>query len=322
MGKTSIEWTDESSNPIKFRMKETGKVGWACIKKSAGCMHCYSERFNKRFGTGHGFTVSNMDLVEPFLDEKELARLQRLKGPRKVFICDMTDIFGEFVPTQFIIRVFDVMIKCPDITFQVLTKRADRMHELLSAKSFFLNGVPPSNIWLGVSVENQQAADERIPLLLKTPAAVRFLSCEPLLGPIDLGLLDCPTCGGSGEVSGNYFAEDGMETCRECGGKGTNNNPKIDQVIAGGESGYGARPMFPDWARGQRDQCLAAGVPFLFKQWGEWKEVRTVDQETVARYSKDMIAYPNGDLFFRVGKKAAGRVLDGRTWHEFPETKK
>lgn len=143
---------------------------------------------------------------------------------------------------------------------------------------------PLPNVWLGISAEDQPAADERIPLLLQCPAAVRFVSCEPLLGPISLGML----------------------------GTRENWRPVYDGirwVIAGGESGPKARPMHPDWVRSLRDQCQEAGVPFFFKQWGEWlPHVDTVREEL-----------PTKDQFTRVGKKAAGRLIDGREWNECPE---
>ena len=158
--------------------------------------------------------------------------------------------------------------------------------------------VPDPNVWLGVSVENQEAADERIPDLLAIPAAVRFLSCEPLLGPIDLG---------------RWLKPGGAE-----GGR--------SWVIAGGESGPGARPMHPDWARGLRDQCTSAGVPFFFKQWGEWLAGRWQDgQEGQRNDSREWRHFgtpgEQGAFAVRVGKKTAGALLDGHEWKEFPDVR-
>jgi protein gp37 len=221
----------------------------------------------------------------------------RWRKPRKVFVNSMSDLFHADVPDEFIARVWAVMSNAPRHTFQILTKRHGRMRSLLSSARFLdlfdiewcalpdwndrlpdpdrtpishLNDGPLPNVWLGVSVEDQQRADLRIPALLDTPAAVRFLSCEPLLGPVDLSpWLDIEVdCG------------DPSDGCPR---------PALGWVIVGGESGRGARPMHPGWARSLRDQCIAAGVPFHFKQWGG----RT--------------------------PKAAGRMLDGRTWDEYPE---
>lgn len=206
---TSIEWTDFTANPLKYRDKETGRVVWACVKHSPGCGHCYAESLALRYGRGGPFTKAEMAKVEPFLDEKELGQL--LKSPKLIgkrcFIGDMTDVFGDLVPDAFLVELFAVFAARPDVTFQVLTKRADRMRKLLNRSDFdeamaqaigdlelsdeqhdaaIDSSWPLPNVWLGCSVENQEQADKRIPALLATPAAVRFLSCEPLLGPIRL----------------------------------------------------------------------------------------------------------------------------------------
>jgi protein gp37 len=200
-----------------------------------------------------------------------------------VFVNSMSDLFHTDVPEGFIARVFAVMEQADRHTFQVLTKRPARMARLVNSAEFMqrarlmaaftpasgderrIEGWPPPNIWLGTSVENQRWADIRVPHLLRTPAAVRFLSCEPLLGPVDLTAW--------------------LGTHREAVGEPSGS---IEWVIVGGESGRNARPMHPDWARSLRDQCVATGVPFFFKQWGG----RT--------------------------PKAGGRELDGRTWDEMP----
>jgi protein gp37 len=249
--KTKIEWTDESSNPIKFRLKETGKRGWACVKVADGCKHCYSERMNKRFGTMLDFTVPNMNLVEPYLDEKELARLLKLKGPKKVFLCDMSDLFGIFMRPEHILRVFETMAACPSLTFQILTKRPGRM--CVFCNEFYPNPLP--NVWLGTSISAQKD-EENLEYLLKTPAAVRFVSCEPLLGAVDLEpwLYERSGCLGERANAG----------CIECAWQLN----KLDWVIAGGESGKNARPMHPDWARSLVRQCSIANVPIFVKQMG------------------------------------------------------
>jgi protein gp37 len=199
---------------------------------------------------------------------------RRWRTPCRVFVNSMSDLFHSQVPDGFLAQVFAVMVATPWHTYQVLTKRPARMRALLPE-------VPP-NVHLGVSAEDQKHAELRIPVLLRTPAAVRFVSAEPLLGPVVLrpGWLDLDAATGAG----------------------------IGWVIAGGESGRTARPMRPEWPRSLRDQCQAAGVPFFFKQWGEWAPA-------------PMRPTPNGAPgvgMVRVGKKAAGRHLDGRTWDEFP----
>jgi hypothetical protein len=186
------------------------------------------------------------------------------------------------------------------------------------------NLFPLPNVWLGVSVENQQAADERIPLLLETPAAVRFLSCEPLLGPVSLEkwmpiYKEAETLK---EYANGIFQYErpGVPGWHRFSAKS-----KIDWVIAGGESGPGARPMHPDWARGLRDQCQAAGVPFFFKQWGEWAPLSqndgiwATDSKSCVRFSVDGKKEEGGWPLQRVGKKTAGRLLDGQTWDGMPE---
>jgi protein gp37 len=251
------------------------------------------------------------------------------KKPRQVFVNSMSDLFHESVPDHFIDSVFASMALCPQHTFQVLTKRAERMSRYLNAdgRSFKieqqgwgfqigghsmkrpvqLEAWPLPNVWLGVSVERQQEANERISWLVETEAAVRFLSCEPLLGPLDLNLPWIHHHDGTVEKTS-----------------------AIDWVIVGGESGYGARPMHPDWARSLRDQCQAAGVPFFFKQWGGWtpsdaKPVRGTHTGGGIYLLPDGHWGNQGDWWDgnaaamdRVRKKLAGRALDGREWDEFP----
>lgn len=263
--KSKIEWTDATWNPV------TG-----CTKVSAGCKHCYAERHAKRFWGERKFTD-----VEPHRDR--LDQPIRWRKPRLVFVNSMSDLFHESVSDEFIDDVFAVMALCagvrdqcrgrncdhegfdceehglwhpPAHTFQVLTKRPERMNRYLSdderfqristaARGFWRPGEavdeifrktpwPLPNVWLGISAEDQITANERLPFLLKTPAAVRFASFEPLLGPIDLALW-------------RWY---------------------LDWVIVGGESGPGARTMHPEWARCIRDECTDNDVPFFFKQWG------------------------------------------------------
>jgi len=230
---SSIEWTESTWNPV------TG-----CTKVSAGCKHCYAERIAKRlkaagqpnYANGFKVTLHDHALQIPF----------KWRKPRMVFVNSMSDLFHESVPLEFIQRVFDVMNRAHWHTYQILTKRADRL-EALSPRLAW-----SSHIWMGVTVERRDYVD-RIEHLKRTGASIKFVSLEPLLGPfphLDLG--------------------------------------GIDWVIVGGESGPGARPMRAEWVTEIRTKCVAAEVPFFFKQWGG------------------------------VNKKKAGRVLDGRTWDQLP----
>jgi protein gp37 len=231
--KSSIEWTDATWNPVR-----------GCTKVSPGCKHCYAETFAERFRgvPGHPFEQGfDLRLIPEAL---ELPR--RWKRGRLVFVNSMSDLFHEDVPTAFIEQVFDVMVAADQHQFQLLTKRPERAVTVAPRLHF------APNIWMGVSVENADYT-WRVEQLRRIPARIRFLSIEPLLGPID-----------DLRLSG------------------------IDWVIVGGESGAGARAMPPEWVRSIRDQCLAAGTPFFFKQWGG------------------------------VRKSARGRELDGRTWDEMP----
>ena len=323
---TKIEWADATWNPV---------VG--CTRVSEGCMHCYAERFAARFPERFG-GVSRMTEHGPRWTGKIVLRPEVLdqplswRKPRRIFVNSMSDLFHPDVPDEFIDRVFAVMALATHHTFMVLTKRPERMmkyltapdrdevigwkaHELYEQLGGDYRRVPAlttregtistaslqphakswpiPNVWLGVSVENQRAADERIPLLLQTPAAVRFLSCEPLLGSVDLSKFK--------PFDGECFCQDRPDGCKPRNSAGCP-EAAIDWVIVGGESGPKARPMHPDWVRSIRDQCQAAGVPFFFKQWGEWE-----------------LVWMTGEYqWMRVGKKAAGRLLDGRTWDEIP----
>ena len=351
---SKIEWTDATWNPLRAKNPETGKLGHHCVKISPACTHCYAASMNKRLGTNLDYSSSAR--VETYIDEKALTAPLHWRRPRRIFVCSMTDLFLDAYTDEQIDRVFAVMYGAQWHTFQVLTKRPERMHAYLADKGARINGIgcaayaiaiqrkaeqaevltngdivddvndlwPLPNVQLGVTAEDQQRANERIPLLLNTPAAMRFVSCEPLLGPIRLDLLDNGKNGWIdclGGVWGRGLSTDHQGDGAEHIPEGTTGDCIVGWVIAGGESGRGARPMHPDWARGLRDQC-GASVPFFFKQWGEWgPQPKCTDCTCVPGElccSRRGTVMEDRHIIERVGKKAAGRLLDGRTWDEFP----
>jgi protein gp37 len=221
------------------------------------------------------------------------------RNPSKVFVCSMGDLFHENVNNQWIYDIMEIIAALPKHIFIILTKRPDRELEFFTLTSDQFNNLP--NVWFGVSAENQETAKERIPVLLQIPAIVRFVSCEPLLGEIKLNDIDDPI-----DPKRMYInAIDKIPRTWQRDPNWVDDSAKLNWVIAGGESGPKARPMHPDWVRSLRDQCLAAQVPFFFKQWGEWI-CDAIDPDD---------RHP---LFRKVGKKAAGRLLDGREWNEWP----
>ena len=318
---TKIEWATKVWNPV------TG-----CDKVSAGCENCYAigmtNRLQKIDATKKKYAGSVKHTKGGNLNwtgniqchESELETPSKWKKPQRVFVCSMSDLFHEDIPFDFIEDVFDTMrFEADQHTYLVLTKRPDRAIEFYSWAAI---DHPIFHIWIGTSVENQEQANKRIPHLLQIPAAVRFLSCEPLLGKIDLNMVD--------QFKQFWMPQnDGIEGCAH-----------INWVIAGGESGHNARPMHPDWVRSLRDQCQDANVPFFFKQWGEWHPTDQVLEKVVNNR-----IFPTGDshkwderdeiilnkmdegnvwkknksiITAKVGKKAAGRMLDGREWNELP----
>lgn len=305
MNTTKIEWTERSWNPI------TG-----CSPVSDGCRNCYARRMAKRLRGRAGYPSN-----DPFRVTFHPDRLEeplRMRKPRKIFVCSMGDLFHPGVPDEWIDQVFAIMALCPNHTFQVLTKRAERMAkyfgEAESGKrkladaacygmslGFFgaaavasaVKNWPLPNVWAGVSAENQATADERIPHLLNTPAAVRFVSVEPMLGPVDIT---------------RWIWQNSLD-----GSPAPKADPVLHWVIVGGETGPGARPMHPDWVRSLRDQCKVAGVPFFFKQWGDWA---TRGRAYIHTFRDVPSGYGDHHRMFHVGKKAAGNVLDGQRWEE------
>ena len=318
---TKIEWTDETWNPI------TG----CSHAGSPGCDHCYAKRMAQRLKGRYGYPKDN-----PFKVTFHPGRLDqplRWKKPRRIFVVSMGDLFHEDVEWNWQYKIFEIMLINQDHTYLILTKRPEQMKKVLLDIWFHLGrnypeskpDFPLKNIWLGVTCENQEQADKRIPILLQIPAAVKFVSIEPMLGPIDIvpyiGYLTHECECGFHRDEMHIFPMGSNWLCPECG-KMTINREAISWVIVGGESGPGARPMHPDGARSIRDQCQAAGVPFFFKQWGEWCSV--IDSGThhspfVLKNKKH--DFEDGETVFQFGKKKAGRILDGRTWDEYPGRK-
>lgn len=372
---TGIEWADATWNPIR-----------GCSRVSEACRYCYAEDQAERIiktdrhrgvpeGAGAydgllakgGQWNGQIRVVDTLMNQP-----LRWNKPRRIFVNSMSDLFHENVPEQVINRIFAIMALATHHTFQVLTKRPARMNEYLSApnRAGIIKGAawellghmpkqssagmnaawPLPNVWIGVSVEDQSAANERIPLLLKTPGAVRWLSMEPLLGAVDLAHIEEP----SGDVfNATYGWHDADDFARVAG---------VDWVVAGGESGPEARPMHPDWAASLHKQCSEAGVPFLFKQWGEWAPICEMSEEQVSRTYKsnvraehpedqpvfdemhgrtctvrhgvlqldgslmvptDANAYKTGAMtVFKVGKAAAGRRLRGALHDGYPAAQK
>lgn len=240
MQATKIPWAKYSSNPLYAVDKETGRHGWYCTRVSDGCRNCYASRMNERLGTGHDYSAQNADKVEWRLRWGEFKDWQKRKTPSRMFVCDMTDWMHEDVPFGFIRAMLDATTRAPWHTYMFLTKRAQGLRDFMCAMrdEADLPFVPHPSVWLGVSVEDQATADERIPLLLETPAAKRFVSVEPMLGPVDLyEWLKLRLPGES-----------------------------IGWVICGGESGPKHRPMELAWVESLYDQCQAAGVAMFFKQ--------------------------------------------------------
>ena len=227
--KTSIAWTAFSSNPVRYRDRETGATVWACVQKSAGCFNCYAERMALKWSRGRTFTRPNIENLETFVADHELHRLATASGlsGQRVFVGDMTDIFGSWVSDDCLDRLFAVLAARGDVTFQILTKRPDRMLDYLRTRDWSLE-----HCWLGTSVENQAVAANRLGLLIQCPAALRFVSAEPLIGSLDLS---------------PWLKELGW-------------------VVTGGESGPNFRPMNLEWLGGLIEQCRATATPIFVKQ--------------------------------------------------------
>lgn len=314
MKDSKIEWTDATFNP------------WhGCMKVSPGCTHCYAETLSKRWGRniwGPAKTTERMGMSENYWRQPlKWNREALVSGVRKrVFCASMADVFEDHPQVEeWRWRLWDLIEETPNLDWLLLTKRPENvLANTARWARWSSQGKWPDNVWLGTSVENQEQADKRIFQLLAVPARVRFLSCEPLLGPIDLS--DWFNCYWQEGVYDPITHRTGSLFVRE-----PSDPAGIHWVIAGGESGPGARPMHPDWARSLRDQCQDAGVAFHFKQWGEYISYAHVGSIVLAEEGEGDLKWwkhepikLNGTQMVRVGKKEAGRELDGRTWDELP----
>ncbi len=308
MKKTKIEWADFTWNPVD-----------GCSKVSEGCRNCYAERHARRLWGMRFFT-------EIRCHPEKLGQPEIIKKPSKVFVCSMGDLFHEDVSDTFIGDVFSKMAMAHQHTFLVLTKRPERAYrwftqyynggftaeELIRGRVNTLLHRHPSepiegwrwplkNVWMGTTTENQPMADERVPWILRIPAALRFVSVEPMLGAVIFRKIVMP----DGDHLGNFFNH----------GTGTG----IDWVICGGESGPSARITHPNWVKDLLGQCQDTRIPFFFKQWGEWLPI---EGEVPAEYTEHpMRKLGDGITFVRLGKRLSGDIVAGRQWHEYPEVK-
>lgn len=282
---TGIEWPHHTLN-----------FWWGCQKVagSPGCAHCYAEALSKRYGRaiwGKPEETERWRTKGPWRDVFRWDAKAGAAGERRrVFVQSMSDFFEDHPQVApWREEACKILVELKNLDVLLLTKRPENIRSMVPER--WLEQWP-AHIWIGTSVENQKLADRRIPLLLEVPAAVRFLSCEPLLGPIDLGLLGT------------------VPNCLDNGGRYELGADRIHWVIVGGESGPKARVMRPSWARSLRDQCVAAGVDFFFKQWGEYGPCDL----------KGIGSTDHPDCVHRWGKKKAGRSLDGVVWEQVPST--
>ena len=319
---TKIEWTNETWNPI---------IG--CNKVSLGCDNCYAEKMAYRlmhmpYGADYQFVLSDNGKSDPekyknlpkwngetHFQKSQLDNPLKWKKPRMIFVVSMGDLFHESIPFEWIDKVFEVIFQTPQHTYQILTKRPERMKKYFEHQNELLKDLggysPPPFIWLGVTAENQEQANKRIPILLEIPAAIRFVSIEPMLSKIDIQKYLTPGADGLPEEVERY-------------------HDWIDWVICGGESGSKARPMHPDWTRSLRDQCKKIGTPFFFKQWGEYtpnnsntkwyKNIGISEDGGLFNKEIDLDAWQgrNFKLMFKVGKSKTGNLLEGKEHNEMP----
>lgn len=339
---SKIEWTDHTFNPWE-----------GCQKVAPECDNCYAEARDKRFTGGTHWgpkaprrRTSAQNWNKPRKWHRNAEAFFAEHGRRqRVFCASLADVFDNAVDPQWRADLFDLIRECDGLDWLLLTKRPQNIAKMLPED--WGNGWP--HVWLGTSAGTQKTADQNIPPLLAVPAAVRFVSAEPLLGPVDLTKLSVHDWRQEGGDSITIHALRGWRDEMWSRGPAREHIAKLDWVICGGESGPRARPMHPDWAAALRDQCQATGTAFFFKQWGEYADhtikgvpdfscsggaslcraqsnkVVTVDGQEVGASSKKHGGFLHldwrergGAWMCHVGKSAAGRLLDGQTWDEFP----
>jgi protein gp37 len=319
--KTSIEWTHHTFNPW-----------WGCQKVSPGCDHCYAETLDRRTGGAHWGPHAERRLTKDWSGPRRWnKRCEKLGTRERVFCASMADVFDNAVPAEWRVQLFALIRETPNLDWLLLTKRPQNIEQMFPLDWWDCR----ENVWIGTTVENQEEAKRRIPHLLAVPARVHFLSCEPLLGPLDLRRwIEPPRVHHHPSNDQESTAVQALVevACRKLA-------PRIDWVIAGGESGPRARPLSTQWARELRDQCKAAGVPFLWKQWGEWAPAgphrsedegrfafgdyehdRTVMVET-DHYPRQFTRFGARSVMERVGKARAGRLLDGALHDAYPQVR-
>jgi protein gp37 len=286
MGRTSIEWADFSVNPIRARDRVTGKVGHWCEKVSAGCAHCYSSALQEFRFHGHPFEARFRDKVEVYFESRALDEVRRRRIPTRWFWCDMTDLFGPWVRHDWLGEIIGTMGATPHHTHIALTKRPERMRDFLTrnARPGGQLTTPLPNVWWGTSVEDQATADARITLLLQTPAAVRWVSYEPALGPVEFDrwlARACQECDRTFTPAAIRAEEGWGHPCSVRRGVTrceSYRHPALDWLVVGGESGPGARPFDLAWARSAIAQCRAAGVACFIKQLGARPRINPLDR--------------------------------------------
>lgn len=328
---TRIEWADATFNP------------WiGCTRVGPGCDNCYaavstpSRSMSIKWGAGeprHRTSASNW--AQPLVWERKAQAFQAQHGRRqRVFCASLADVFDNEVPPAWRAELFALIASTPNLDWMLLTKRIGNVAKMIEAPGMQKCGLP-ANVWLGATVVNQQEAERDVPKLQDTQATVRFLSIEPMLGPITLGkggaekhgylarteLGDWVERGDDRHYRDRWTYADYPLEGKRSTKQGQYSVPRIDWVICGGESGPGARPMHPAWARSLRDQCAAAGVPFLFKQWGCWAPGSSFADRIPSGECCDFDGSLKGDdeRVWKVKKQEAGRLLDGVEHNGFPD---
>lgn len=315
MSVTTIEWTQRPGT-----IGETWNPTTGCNKVDRGCKFCYAEIMHKRLRA-----MGQAKYAAPFLDgavpqPETLDIPMRWTKPRTVFVNSMSDLFHEKIPFSFILEVFQVIQLTPQHTYLVLTKRPEialKFWHWMNSEENRGPGVdkwmPPANLWIGTSANDHFSAEKRVPILLKIWGAIRFLSYEPATGPVDLTSIQVEPFKTMNALTGDLNWTDRIHR----------DGPRLHWVIMGGESGHKAVPMHPAWARAMRDQCKAAGVPFFFKQFGEWAPHTFLDSQGAPiikiSFEKNVFTFTEpAQNMIKVGKHKSGHQLDGQTIQQFP----